>query len=186
MTIFTIGDNNLKYHPHRQDYMRKNCLQKWWSVLSIHQPSFLHSHSLANRKLVVEILLPGLPVTKNKLAEILLCHSFDWKSFLVGENSVWNTFQPSSGPSENLRGRKDFLSAVYYPSLWSINSAFGLINFSLIAMLEATSYRYEVMQPKARTLQNTGAQQVRIKVRFHTLYLAIICSGVGLQCSKQV
>ncbi|XP_067927978.1 cilia- and flagella-associated protein 141-like isoform X2 [Watersipora subatra] len=30
-------------------------------------------------------------------------------------------------------------------------------------MLEATSYRYEVMQPKARTLANTGAQAVRIK-----------------------
>lgn len=31
-------------------------------------------------------------------------------------------------------------------------------------MLEATAYRYEVMQPKARTLANTGAQAVRIKV----------------------
>jgi len=32
-------------------------------------------------------------------------------------------------------------------------------------MLEATSYRYEVMQPKQRTLANTGAQAIRIKVR---------------------
>ncbi|KAF6025528.1 hypothetical protein EB796_009710 [Bugula neritina] len=30
-------------------------------------------------------------------------------------------------------------------------------------MLEATSYRYEVMQPKQRTLANTGAQAIRIK-----------------------
>ena len=95
--------------------------------------------------------------------------------------------QPETPFSPKSRGRKEGLSSAinYYPSLWSINSAFELVYLPLIAMLEATSYRYEVMQPKTRTLQNTGAQQVRIKVRFHTLYLAIICC-VGLQCSKQV